>query len=289
MKKLLIPFFLLSCVLAQSQTGTEIYLFDIKIENDQVSISNPQNITNHEGYDNQPNFHGTDPVIYYASFDNEGRSDIKYFNYQTLETRNLTITPEREYSPTLTPDGKFISCIIQRDNGAQDLGKYPVEGGQPIILSNKYLIGYHAWIDESKLLAYVLLDDMGELHYIDLKSGEDLIITTKIGRSLHKIPSRNRMSYIDKSLSENWRINSFDPITRITSTIASTLALREDLCWTRNGLMLMSDGDQLYFLNPESSNEWKPVQINDEFNGLKGITRLAINSENNKLAIVVSE
>jgi len=246
MKKLLIPFFLLSCVLAQSQTGTEIYLFDIKIENDQVSISNPQNITNHEGYDNQPNFHGTDPVIYYASFDNEGRSDIKYFNYQTLETRNLTITPEREYSPTLTPDGKFISCIIQRDNGAQDLGKYPVEGGQPIILSNKYLIGYHAWIDESKLLAYVLL-------------------------------------------SENWRINSFDPITRITSTIASTLALREDLCWTRNGLMLMSDGDQLYFLNPESSNEWKPVQINDEFNGLKGITRLAINSENNKLAIVVSE
>ncbi|MBU1011529.1 MAG: hypothetical protein KKG99_00870 [Bacteroidetes bacterium] len=289
MKKLLIPFFLFSYVLLQSQTGTEIYLFDLKVENNQITLSNPQNITGHEGYDNQPSFHRTEPVIYYASFDNEGRSDIKYYNYQTRETKNLTTTQEREYSPTLTPDEKFISCIIQRDNGAQDLGKYPVEGGQPIILSNKYLIGYHAWIDESKLLAYVLSEDMGELHYIDLKSGEDLIITTKIGRSLHKIPSRNTMSYIDKSLPENWRINSFDLITRKTSTIASTLPLREDMCWTRNGLIIMSDGNQLYFLNPESSNEWKPVQIKGEIFGIKGITRLAINSENNKLAIVVSE
>lgn len=289
MKKPLILLLLFSYLTLQSQTGTEIYLFDIRIDNNQVTLSNPQNITNHVGYDNQPSFHLTEPVIYYASFDNAGRSDIKYYNYQTLETRNLTITPEREYSPTLTPDGKFISCIIQRDNGAQDLGKYPVEGGQPIILSNKYLIGYHAWIDESKLLAYILLEDMGELHYIDLKSDEDMIITTKIGRSLHKIPSRNRMSYIDKSLPENWRINSFDPINKKTATIASTIPLREDMCWTKNGLILMSDGSKLYFLNPESSNEWKPVQIEGEFEGLKGITRLAINPKNNLLAIVTAE
>jgi len=289
MKKLLIPFFLFFYLALQSQTGNEIYLFDIIIKNNQVTISNPQNITRHEGYDNQPNFHRTEPIIYYASFDSDGRSDIKYYNYQTGETKNLTTTPEREYSPTLTPDGKFISCIIQRDNGAQDLGKYPVNGGEPIILKNKYLVGYHAWIDESKLLAYVLLDNMGELHYIDLKTNEDIIITTKIGRSLRKIPSQNLMSYIDKSLPENWRINSFDPITKKTSTIVSALPLREDMCWTKNGLILMSDGNQLYFLNPGSSNEWKLVEINGKFDWLKGITRLAINSESTKLAIVVEE
>jgi len=289
MKKLLTTFFVFFYLILQSQTGTEIYLFDIKIDHNQITLSNPQNITQHEGYDNQPNFHRTEPVIYYASFNNEGRSDIKYYNYQTRETKNLTTTPEREYSPTLTPDGKFISCIIQRDNGAQDLGKYPINGGEPIILKNKYLVGYHAWIDDSKLLAYVLLDDMGELHFIDLKSDEDLIITTKIGRSLHKIPSQNSMSFIDKSIPDKWCINSFDPVTKKIASIASTLPLREDMCWTKNGLILMSNGSQLFFLNPGSSNEWKLVEINGKFDWLKGITRLAINSESNKLAIVVGE
>ena len=289
MKKFLTLIFSIFYLALQSQTGTEIYLFHIQINDDQVILSNPQNITNHEGYDNQPNFHQTKPVIYYASINKEGRSDIKYYNYQTRETKNLTTTNEREYSPTQTPDGKFISCIIERDNGAQDLGKYPIEGGRPVILKNEYLVGYHAWFDKSKLLAYVLLDDTGELHYIDLTTDEDLIITTKIGRSLHKIPAQNAMSFIDKSLPNNWQINKFDAVTKKVTTIASTLPTREDMCWTKNGMILMSDEFQIYFLNPEYSNEWKSVQIKGELTKNKGFTRLAINPENNLLAVVVTE
>ncbi|HLZ15539.1 MAG TPA: hypothetical protein VKQ08_00770, partial [Cyclobacteriaceae bacterium] len=129
------------------QAGSEILLFELTIQKDKVTIANPKNITNHPGYDNQPFFDADKPVIYYSSFNDDGRADIKYCNYKTGVTTQLTKTPEREYSPTLTPDKQFISCIIQRDNGAQDLGKYPVEGGEPLMILNDRIIGYHAWLD----------------------------------------------------------------------------------------------------------------------------------------------
>ncbi len=273
----------------QSQSGTEIYLFDIQISQGQVSISNPKNITDREGYDNQPSFHQTEPIIYFSSFNAKGRSDIKYYNYKTNETKYLTSTNEREYSPTQTPDGKFISCILQRDNGAQDLVKYPINGGDPIVLIKDLLIGYHAWIDNSKLITYVLFENKGELRYFDLSSGENFIITTKIGRSMHKIPSENKMSFVDKSKDDKWSVSEFNPSSKKTKAIAYTLPQKEDMCWTNDGIILMSDGNNIYYINLKKSTEWKPVKTLKDAKILHGITRLAINSTNNKLAVVVSE
>lgn len=121
-----------------AQSASEIFLFDIKTEGNQVIISNGINISSHKGYDNQPSFHPAKPIIYYASFNDSGRSDIKFYNYQTGKSVNLTETNEREYSPTVTPDEKFISCIIQRDNGVQDLGKYPIGGGKAEVLIDNF-------------------------------------------------------------------------------------------------------------------------------------------------------
>ena len=289
MKRIFIPIFMLFYMISYSQSGTEIYLFDLAVGENQIKITNPVNITQHQGYDNQPSFHFSEPIIYYSSNNTDGRSDIKYFNYETLETKNLTTTIEREYSPTHTPDGNFISCILQRDNGAQDLVKYPINGGKPIVLIKDLLIGYHAWIDNSKLITYVLLENMGELRCFDLNTNKNIIITTAIGRSLHQIPYELNMSYIDKSMSDNWRITKFDPNTKKSSIIASTLHQREDMVWTQNHLILMSDGRKIYFLNPNADDGWIEVKTEGDFTNIKGITRMALNKENSKLAIVVSE
>ena len=165
MKKIISISFILSSLISFGQDGSEIFLFDMKIANGQVVLFNGVNITNHKGYDNQPFFHPSKPIIYYTSFNDSGRSDIKYYDYQKNKVSNLTNTQEREYSPTVTPDGKFISCIIQRDNGAQDLGKYPVNGGKPRVLINDLKVGYHAWVDKDKLLLFVLIDsETNNLH-----------------------------------------------------------------------------------------------------------------------------
>src|SRR6202008_182685 len=106
-----------------AQTGSEIYLMDIKKRGDQINLSNPVNITNHKGYDNQPYFNPDRGIVYFSSFDDSGRSNIKWYEIKSRKSELFTETRDREYSPTITPDGRFISCIVQRDNGAQDLVK----------------------------------------------------------------------------------------------------------------------------------------------------------------------
>lgn len=290
MKKIIFFAFFFSCLVSYGQAGSEIFLFDIKVTNGQVVLSNGSNITNHKGYDNQPFFHPSKPFIYYSSDNDSGRSDIKYKDYQKNKISNFTTTQEREYSPTVTPDGKFISCIIQRDNGAQDLGKYPVNGGKPVILINDLKVGYHAWADKSKLLLFVLIDSVtNNLHYYNLSTKTDTVIAVNPGRSLHKIPGQNAMSFIQKNAGKDWLIKRFDLKTGVISTIAPTLPGQESLVWLNNNIILMSSGANLFSYRVGTNNEWRPVIIEGDVALLKGLSRLATNTGNTKLAVVVSE
>ncbi|MBY0434085.1 MAG: hypothetical protein K2U26_08260, partial [Cyclobacteriaceae bacterium] len=150
---------------SSAQTGSEIYLFDLSIKKDKVSISHPVNVTNHKGYDNQPFFHPDLPVLYYASFNDDGRSDIRSYDYKAKKTSNITQTQEREYSPTVTLDKQHLSCIIQRDNNAQDLGKYPIAGGEASVIIDNMIVGYHVWADNSHLAMFIL-GTPNTLHYM---------------------------------------------------------------------------------------------------------------------------
>jgi hypothetical protein len=290
MKQFLIIIFITSTLQSASQTGSEILLFDMKITNARVFLSNGENFTNHKGYDNQPFFHPRKPIIYYSSFDDNGRSDIKYYDFEKKETRNFTLTQEREYSPTVTPDENFISCIIQRDNGDQDLAKYPIEGGKPEVLINHLKIGYHAWAGENKLLLFVLDDSVhNSLHYYYLGKNADTVIAENIGRSLQKIPGQNGMSFV-QIISEGLSIiKKFDMNTGVISTIVNSLPGQDQLTWLQNDTILMSDGSKIFSYQPEKDKEWQAVIIDTDIFEGKRVTRLATNIANNKLAVVVSE
>lgn len=271
-----------------AQTGSEILLFDLKVKKDKVTISNPKNVTNHKGYDNQPSFHTDQPILYYSSFNDEGRADIKSYNYKTGETASITQTSEREYSPTLTPDKSSLSCIIQRDNGAQDLGKYPVEGGEPSVIINNMTVGYHVWADNSHLALFIL-GEPHTLHYLRLPTKEDTILAQNIGRSLHKIPGARAISFIQKTSDNNWEIKKLESETMKISTVAATLAGREDIAWTADGKIISSDGTKVYFLNPAKGKTWVEIPLTAGGELLKGVTRLSVNSKGDKLAVVISE
>jgi hypothetical protein len=62
-KQLFTLFFSLPVLYCSAQPATEIFLFDIKVTNGQVTLSNGENITKHKGYDNQPFFHPDKPLI----------------------------------------------------------------------------------------------------------------------------------------------------------------------------------------------------------------------------------
>jgi len=289
MKILALLFCCLSGI-AYAQTGSEIILFDLKAKKKSVTLSNPQNVTNHLGYDNQPSFHLDEPVIYYASFNDQGRSDIKSYNYETQTTHKVTETTEREYSPTLTPDQTGISCIIQRENGAQDLGKYSLEGKDPYVIIDSLVVGYHVWADNSHLAMFVLGKDgsPNTLHYLRLPTQEDTIIADNIGRSLHRIPNERAISFVHKVAAGNWQIKRLDLETLQVNFIVNTLPQHEDIAWLPDGRLITSDGSKLFVINPRKEKTWSEVVVTDG-SLLKGITRLAVSTKGDKLAVVISE
>jgi WD40-like Beta Propeller Repeat len=290
MKKWICVLFISLSLSSFGQTGSEIILFDLKIKNGQLVLSNPVNITNHKGYDNQPFFHPSKQLIYYSSFDDSSRSDIKYYNYKSGKTSNLTVTRVKEYSPTVTPDGKFISCIIQQDNGAQDLGKYPIKGGQAKTLINNLTVGYHAWASKENLLLFVLGDsDRNTLHYYNVSKKTDSIIAVNIGRSLHKIPDQNAMSFIQKISHKESLIQRFDLVTGSISTIVAALPGQDHITWLQNNILISGSGDKLFAFKIDRDKKWQSISIEGGSSLLKTITRLATNTANTKLAVVVSE
>ena len=288
----------LSFLYSSAQNGTEIYLFDMKINKGQVVLSNGINITNHKGYDNQPSFHPSQPLIYYASSnDTESidSSDIKIYNYQAKQTTRFTSTPDREFSPTVTPDGQFISCILQRRNGDQDLVKYPIEGGKPKVLINHLKIGYHAWASENSLFLFVLDDSVDfSLHYYQLANDMDTVIAENVGRGLNKIPGQNAMSFVQKISDTLSVLKKYDLSTAAVSNIIYTVKGKDQLTWLQNNTILMSDGKQIFYHKVDpfiefKDKKWKPVTMTGQIPKLKSITRLATNADNTKLAVVVGE
>ncbi len=274
--------------LASAQVGSEIYLFDLTEKKGKISLSTPINITNHKGYDNQPFFHPDLPVVYYTSANEDGRTDIMSYNYKVKQTKPITQTPEKEYSPTVTLDKQYLSCIIQRDNGAQDLGKYPIDGGEPFVIIDKMTVGYHVWADNSHLGLFIL-GTPNTLHYLLLPIKRDTILAQDIGRSLHKVPGENAISFVHKVSEKEWWIKKFNTYTKKIVLIGTTVSGSEDLCWLPNGKILMSDGPKIYSFTPGSGPGWNEVTVTSGAGLLKGVTRMAVSADGKKLAVVVVE
>jgi hypothetical protein len=283
----LIVFLFTNTFLSIAQPGTEIFLFDVKTKNGKMILSNPRNVTNHRGYDNQPSFHPEKPFIYYASADEDGRTDIVQYNYKTNKRNVITKTHEREYSPRVMDDKKFLSCILQRDSGAQDLVKYPIDGGDSQTLIADEIVGYHVWIDVSNVVVFTLPQPFKLLH-IDLLKNSKSVVAENIGRSLHKIPKENAISYTRKISDSNFSIMRYNSDGKTSSMICAELVNSDgDMCWTPDKKILATRGDKIIMFD-ELENNWKEIEILSE-NKAYSFTRIAVSPDGKKLAVVVTE
>ncbi len=287
MKHIFLLLLTMATVFAYAQPGTEIWLFDLSVKKNKVRITNGVNITNRNGYDNQPHFHRTLPIIYYSSIRDDGRSEIFAYNIVNKKTEQFTHTPEREYSPTLAPDGKNISCIIQRDNGAQDLGLYQIETKEVNVIVNDLIVGYHVWLTADALALFVLEgeNEAPTLRLYNLQTQKDSILAKNIGRSLHKVPRKDAFSFVQKNETGENEIFIYDRKKKTTTPFVKTLPKREDLLWLNNGMVMMSDGENIFYYN----NGWQKIENFNVDKKLKNITRIAVDAQNKKLAVVAEE
>jgi len=266
-----------------AQSNTEVFLFDISINNLEIKLSNPKNISNNKGYDNQPSFLDNYTILYAGT--RNGQTDIAKYEIDTKISSWVNSTEGSEYSPLKIPNKNAISAIRLDKDGTQKLYQYNIFNGNSQVLIDSLVVGYHTWFDDKTVVSAVLEgNDSMSLFISDVETGENTRIDENIGRSLHKIPNSDLVSYISKK-NEKWEIKSYNPSTKEIKFIAYTLPKAEDMCWLVDGTILMAKDDILYRINPFTENaEWKEAFSLKQF-GIKNITRLAISS-GLKLAVV---
>ncbi|UOY07071.1 hypothetical protein L0P88_00635 [Muricauda sp. SCSIO 64092] len=217
---LLLIFGLAISQFAVAQPNTEVYLFDLDRADGKINLSNPKNISNNEGYDNQPSFLDDNTVLFSAI--RADQTDIIKFDITKGSVKTwITDTPTgSEYSPLKIPNKPAFSAIRLDLDGLQRLYAYDLETGDSKVLLKDLKVGYHVWFAPNILVCTVLRENRMDLVVTDLQNGEIRTVDKNVGRSLHKIPNTDRIGYIGKE--GNWTIKSLNPLTDETVQLIAT-------------------------------------------------------------------
>lgn len=257
---------------------TDIFLYEI--DWDKKDLKKKKNLTSWKGYDNQPFFSSDGERLYFTRAFSD-QSDVYYYDIRLKVIREFTVTKESEYSPNVTPDGKYISVIRVEKDSAQRLWKFPISVGEPELLFEQLKpVGYQTWVND-QTVAMFILGSPNSLHLGNTLHGSSKPITYDIGRSLHHY--NGSVYFVHKESATSWMIKKLDVASEQITTIAETLAGREDFTVTKSGRILMGNGEDIYELK---SLKWKRIfKLKDQ--GFKDFNRLAISDDESKLALVV--
>ena len=264
------------------QSNTDVFLFNLVSNNNSIKVANGTNISNNEGYDNQPSFLNNDRILYSST--RNGQTDIaQYFSsYKSKVWINLT--EGSEYSPLKIPNKNEVSAVRLDKDGKQRLYRYNLSNGQSSELIQDLVVAYYTWFNEETIVSAVIEDQQLNLFATNISAGISKKYATNVGRSFHKIPNSNLISFISKENENQWQIKSINPDTGVTKLIANTMEGVEDICWLNNKTILSGRGTKLYKLTLNKDNNC--VEISDCSSlGITSITRITVNSSMDKLAI----
>ena len=273
---------------AQGLPETDIFVARISHVNSRIVLDSLHNITHRSGYDNQPSFVPDGKSILFTEYlDNQ--SDIFRYFFENDSIVRLTDTKESEYSPVVMPDGKHFSVVRVEKDSTQRIWQFPLalQGSSEspeLLLKTIKPVGYQEWID-SATIALFILGDTNMLHIVRIQSENDEKVVGEIGRSLHKIPGGNSVSFVHKASEKEWWIKAYDPKTKTLQPLIQTLPKREDFTWTQDGMLLMGDSLKLYSCKPRTDSTW---QLLADFSGMgiSEISRLAVCLQGDRVAIV---
>ncbi|MBA3706355.1 MAG: PD40 domain-containing protein [Bacteroidetes bacterium] len=264
---------------------TDIWLLDIKTEKDSVIISNPVNITNRKGYDNQPSFSPDGTYILYTSIRDEKQSDIYKYDLTTKTSKQFTNTSTSEYSPLVMPDGKNVSVVMVESDSTQRLWEFPIKGGAPeLIMKDVDSIGYYCWIATDILAIISASEDPQVLSVVNITTQKPKVIANNVGRCIQKI-NTNTLLFVQKDTLRN---GTFTELNLRSNTISKvkcdtpTLPGNEDYFF--KGSIFMGNKEKIYYQDC-NKKVWKDV-MNLSSYGIVNIKRMTISPDGKKMVIV---
>ena len=281
---------LFNCTKFIAQSDSEIFLLDIKFKQDKIEISNVKKISNNKGYNNQPIFVSNDKILFTS--ERNLQNDIVQYDSSENSLKYLTNTLTSEYSPIRYKKNKITAVSLDK-KGEQYLRIYDIKDNTFKIPFTDKIVGYYNYSKQIKnlIISSVLENNELVLYTSNLKTKEHTYVDNNTGRSIHNIPKykfgQEKISYISKKDSI-WNINYVDLSNYKTKTITTTLNNNEDICWFKDGSILTSHKNNLYIFNSKLSKNWKLLCSLEEY-GITNISRIAINPDNDKLALVNSK
>lgn len=267
-----------------AQGGTEVFLAPLTTTAGRLTVGMPVNVTSRPGYDNQPFFTPDGRALLFASA-RDGQTDVMRLDLASRAVTPVTRTPQNEYSPTVTPDGRGFTVIFDT---TQYLARYDLDGtGRRLLFEQVRPVGYHAWLDDHRAILFVLGDTM-TLQLADTRGGEAATLAWNIGRSLHRIPGRATGSFLQQMPDGARYLMEVDPAARTVRPLGRALDGSQDLAWTPEGAVLMARGNALYEWHPLRGGPWRLVARFDD-PGLARLSRLAVSHDGAWLALVADE
>ncbi len=284
MKKLLFLFIILTNLLTFAQENTEVYVFDIAPSYEGLELLNGRNISNNEGYDNQPSFISNETLVFAGN--NDGQTDISEYNLTSkLQKWVNQKTDGGEFSPQKFPSNDDLAAVRLDKDGLQRLYRYNSEKGKSSEIIKDLQVAYFAFYNDQKILATVLDGDSMDLVLIDLPSKSADTLFYKAGRSLQKVPKIASMSYSLVNEEGNLDLYLLDMNSYESFFVCELPIGIQDYVWINDTQILVGSGNKLYMYDTLGEPEWNRVASLEEY-GIKNISRMAISPDGKKLAVV---
>jgi hypothetical protein len=270
--------------------STDIWLAELRVTGSEFRIGEPAKVTTWTGYDNQPSFLPDGRSFLFTRGDSLG-TDIYRYDLSSCRAKQVTETPESEYSPTPFNDGRKGFCAVRvESDGMQRLWRFEPDGSKPrLVLAAVDSVGYFAWVDR-KTVALFVVGEPHTLRVADVPTERETLVARDIGRALYRIPRAGDVSFMmrdPESDPPTYQFRTWNPGAQHTEWLIAAVGGGQDAVWVGESLV-MADGSKLYRARPFEGPDW--IEVADfGAHRVSGITRLAVSPDRRWIAFVAAE
>ncbi len=283
LKNLSILTFMLTLWVAKAQLpNTDLWLFTIGVDKLKQSIlKEPLNITNREGYDNQPSFSEDSKRIYYVSVREDKQADIYFYDIGARKNVPFTKTRVSEYSPTLVDEGRFIASVVVEADSSQRIHFINTASGLDDKKFDMDSVGYFTFLNSDTVIYYKLTNPHSLRYYIK-STKEDKWLADSPVRTFRAI-NRHTLIYGTKD-STHVIFYTYNFLLRKAAKYTEYPSVNEDVVWHPSLGLLKSEDNRLmrYDISKQS---WILLYDLSSF-GIKKISRFVFDPKNKYLVVV---
>ncbi|MFI8380377.1 hypothetical protein [Leeuwenhoekiella sp. NPDC079379] len=268
-----------------AQDNTEIFLFDIKTTPTAFEVTSGKNISQNTGYDSQPSFYDNNTFLYSRTKDS-----LTAIGQYTLDNKSTKILTQEAnsgfFSPQRIPETNLIVAVRQDSEGRQRLAVYDFKTNAFQKLLDSSQVGYFSFYDKDTFIASVLVPNKMDLFFKNSNKDSLQKIIGNAGRSLHKVPNNQSLSYTVENDDQNMDLYILDLSgEEPTSYFVCELPIgRQDYAWLDENRIILGSGDSLFIYDLFGEPAWKFAASLNSYK-LTGITRLAISPDGKHLAV----